>query len=507
MKKILQLFIPALCLFFSSSIRSQNPGVIQAKNGLYNASIHKEVCYHNGRYYSLGAREITCLDQNLDIVWTTSISSTAIGFSNASKIIITKDGNIVCNGITNRNTFSTYIIKLHPDGTVIFQREYYLPSQNLPSLSMTLFALSPAAGEDEGFVLGGGSCAHNNVLIKCDKNGNIEWAKHHSFPNSTCIQAIYTEGNGYVLISTYPDNSTFNTMIWGADANGDPQWSHFLLTSSSIAPSFPKIRKLSSGQLAFICYPSGICTFDVNGANINLREISTYKPISLNDLAEDNTGDLVICGYVSSVPQNDPGAQRSLCLKLNADNSIPWVRQSQLLPNFGPVLNTVYKTPAGKFSFFGDGAIIATVDPLGNGLCTADSMMMSAIPVTYTETFPGILNTTAHILTDSIPYEAVSVSLNKVTLCNTVGIEELANVIPDLKAYPNPNNGNFNLQLGENFNEGELIIFDQLGREVYAAQIFGGKNDIMPQNLSAGLYHFTVSENHKPFAKGKFMVQ
>jgi hypothetical protein len=145
---------------------------------------------------------------------------------------------------------------------------------------------------------------------------------------------------------------------------------------------------------------------------------------------------------------------------------------------------------------------------MGNGLCTADSMLINATSETFTETFPGIWNTTANILMNSLNYEATPIELNMITLCNTVGLEELSHeIIQDLKVYPNPNNGNFNIQLNDQFNEGELSMFDQLGRQVYSGKVFTGTNSISTQGLSAGLYHFIVSENHKPFAKGKFMVQ
>lgn len=513
MKKILQIFIPILCLFFSNSFRSQNPGVVQAKNGSGYAYINRDVCYHNGRYYSLGAREITCMDQNLNIVWTTSINSTNVGFSNASRIIITKDGNILCGGITTALPFNTYVIKLRTDGTVIFQREYSLPAQLLPSLQLTLFALSPGAGEDEGFILGGGACGHSNLLIKCDKNGNIEWAKHHLIPGGSGVQGIYAENEGYVITSTYSENSLSGTMIWLADVNGDPQWSHSLLTPFGLAPYYPKIRKLSSGKLAFICSsseasgPAYICSLDPNGTNIDLRKISTYKQIGLHDLSEDMNGDLVLSGYVRAVPQNDPNAQRSLCLKLNANNTIAWARQSKMLSVVSPVLNVAHKTSSGKFSMFGDGAIIATVDQMGNGLCTSDSMLMNASSETFTETFPGILNTTSRILMDSLHYETEFVSLNKIELCNTIGIEEVPNAIQNLKVYPNPNNGIFKLQLTDGFNEGEFLLYDQLGKKVFGLKISYGLNEISANQLSSGIYYFKVIQNSSLFATGKFSVE
>lgn len=513
MKKIKDLLILTICLCFNSAILAQDPGVIQVKNGMYSSNINQDVCFYNGMYYSVGAREITCRDQNLDIVWTTSINSTIVGFSNTSRIIITKGGNIVCGGITTNNEFSTYIIKLRTDGTVIFQREYYLPNKLLPSLAMTLFALSPATGVDDGFVMGGGTCGDNNLLIKCDKDGNIEWSRHHLIPNSSNVQGVYAENNGYVIVSTCANNNIPNTMLWGCDANGNPQWSHFLSTTYAFGPNFPKIRKLLSGRLAFICssnepgYPVYVCTFDPGGTNIQLRKISTHKQIALYDLAEDTNGDLVLCGYMRAVPQNDPNAQRSILLKLKTDNTIGWAKQSKILSNLGPVLTTVLKTPAERFTAFGDGAVAATVDKTGDGLCASDTLLMTATTGTFTEIFPGILKDTAYVLMDTVNYEITTAALNKVTLCNTIGIAELTNDVKNLKVYPNPNNGNFNLQFDDQFNEGKLNLFDQMGRMVFSTRVHTGSNTIVAEGLAAGLYHFTVYDNHRPFAKGKFVVE
>lgn len=508
---LLLIFLIGILTF--NSLNAQNTGVIRVKNGSTYSNINKDVCYYNGKYYTLGSRDITCLDQNLNPVWTTSINTNIVGFSNASRIIITKDGNIVCAGITNNHSISTFVIKLRTDGTVIFQREYYLPVSNLPSLSLILLALSPAAGTDEGFLLGGSTCGHNNLLIKFDKFGNIEWAQHDPYLIASSIQAIYPENNSYFIVSNYDNSSNSYPLLWSVDTIGGAIWSHFLSFPYPLGSSYPKIHKLTNGKFGFICSsnelsgPVYICTLDSTGTNILFRRMSTYKPIYLYDFTENINGDLVMCGNAKAIPANDPNAQRSLYLYLKNNNTIAWSRQSKILTNLGPYLSVVHKTPSGKFSIFGDGSVVLTVDSNGNGACTSDSINITTTVTPYTEISPTINSNKVTILSDTVSYVVSSNNFNTETLCNTISVNEINNEILELKVFPNPNNGNFSIQLNNQVNEGELTIIDAIGNKIISDNVFAGQNDFKIEGLADGLYTIIITEHHNIIAKGKFMVQ
>ncbi len=64
--------------------------------------------------------------------------------------------------------------------------------------------------------------------------------------------------------------------------------------------------------------------------------------------------------------------------------------------------------------------------------------------------------------------------------CEALGIDDI--VSADISVYPNPGNGEFNLEIGGYSGELSLQIFDIMGREVNKQNIF-----ISPQNNTVSI--------------------
>ncbi len=57
-----------------------------------------------------------------------------------------------------------------------------------------------------------------------------------------------------------------------------------------------------------------------------------------------------------------------------------------------------------------------------------------------------------------------------------------------MNVYPNPFNERINIELTKNINNGEIYIFDMLGKQVYRARINGNKTKISTATLRKGIY-------------------
>ena len=85
-----------------------------------------------------------------------------------------------------------------------------------------------------------------------------------------------------------------------------------------------------------------------------------------------------------------------------------------------------------------------------------------------------------------------------------VGVEELETEFK-VELYPNPNTGEFTVQLADNENNAELVIWDVSGKMVLCRKLVGGKNEVRSE-LNAGLYLYGVLVNGVLKRNGKMSV-
>jgi hypothetical protein len=80
----------------------------------------------------------------------------------------------------------------------------------------------------------------------------------------------------------------------------------------------------------------------------------------------------------------------------------------------------------------------------------------------------------------------------------------------ELSVYPNPNNGSFTIQLGnENFLHPEVIVFDRIGKrisDVLVSNVTSGEIHLQLQHNVPGVYFVTVIEGQKRM-KASFVIQ
>ncbi|HXP51973.1 MAG TPA: T9SS type A sorting domain-containing protein, partial [Bacteroidia bacterium] len=80
----------------------------------------------------------------------------------------------------------------------------------------------------------------------------------------------------------------------------------------------------------------------------------------------------------------------------------------------------------------------------------------------------------------------------------------------DVKVYPNPTNGSFNIALSGNVSEkADLDIFDALGQQVSHSVIQQGTNQLSLEGKATGIYFYRVmtADGGKLISEGKLMLQ
>jgi hypothetical protein len=87
------------------------------------------------------------------------------------------------------------------------------------------------------------------------------------------------------------------------------------------------------------------------------------------------------------------------------------------------------------------------------------------------------------------------------------GIETASAIRPEVLVYPNPSNGDFYVRIADNI-EFDLILFDQLGREMSRMENQRGELHLTTHGLSSGIYYYRIVPKEKYSAvQGKIIFE
>lgn len=88
----------------------------------------------------------------------------------------------------------------------------------------------------------------------------------------------------------------------------------------------------------------------------------------------------------------------------------------------------------------------------------------------------------------------------------STGVNVLSNK-ENIKLYPNPNNGLFNLEISQSLKGGEIEMRNVLGQIVLREEIKQGNNKINSQNLMKGIYTYSILQNKEVINIGKVIIE
>jgi hypothetical protein len=502
MKAFLRSF---LCLVFISgatNLCSQSTGYVAipdpAQSG-YIAKIHRTSTNH---YISCGTsgsgsaqHEVTYWDSNFNPVWCQYFASAAVLYW--IDVVETNDGNFVALGANQNNSGCNIAIKFNTSGTVLWQKEYYVSGNFLTS-----FSLAKAAGNDPGFVFGGGACAASSFIIRCDASGNILWQKEYFITISGGVQTtwcIIPENNSYVLGGDWLNGSQDDIFFTKIDSAGT--WQFTTLTNEPTLSEIPvKMIKLSTGNYAMICnYNSGpnyaelIYYFNPSG---NIFQGTKFvgpanEQIDFRDVEETNNGQVMVVGDINDSPM------KYLYMKLSGGGVTVWQKKATGV-NPGYMNGTCYgvaKTASGNYAIAGaayeDGRTITVIDTTGSGFCNAVAGNTTVAPpdaYTMSNFTPTIIS--PNVLAQTVNNTSTPLTLTHSTLCGTTGIQE-AEAHDPLQVYPNPAHGVIKISFGGmDFPDTEVEFYNNLGQRAMTGYIENGSVNISA--LPTGTYMMRI---------------
>ncbi len=402
----------------------------------------------DGGYICMGRTVLTKLDGNGNSLWAKSY-----GISLAS-IQQTSDGGYIVAGSSQKDI---YLLKINANGDWHWSKTFGgLGEEEARSVQQTT---------DEGYIIAGKTLGSFNpgegiYLIKTDKMGNLLWSKTYGGDQGSKIAAKQTNDGGYIIIGEIVNGSN----LIKVNDNGDILWS----------------RSLNNGMM----------------------------PYTATCILQTKDGNYIVAGATSTQTKTDATLH-----KFTSNGNTIWI-QAYGANYHQASISSVLQTSDGGYLFSGHGTYFTTF-PMAY-LVKTDSMGKTAcfnFPINLPSDIsaPKISNPTTNVTV--VPLTAANVQIvddrrggGLINIaCQNIGLNEFRNE-DDFIIYPQPSNGVITLSFENLIINGNILIINALGENVYSERIFNEtKKEIDLQNISSGIYFIKVLNGNSTYLKKLIM--
>jgi len=461
---------------------------------------------------------------------------------------------------------ASYVVRTNDNGDTLWTASFIGTGGNCEQQYVN--DLCPLADGGVVAVGGKGVCGDTMVggnMVRLDANGNVLWSKYSS--KYADPYPVIQSNDGNIIVGGYETNGGFlsanvkdaflmkldltsGDTLWSkryGGANGDDWFYHILQTSDGGYLSAGFTTSFGQGNRDIYLVKT-----DATG-NLQWSKVygtSSYESAFEHSLEATSDGGFIIAG------EGDNGAQSShgvFLMKIDASGNMSWakyydgkdghgVKQTsdggyvvtgrsttgiQLIKtdaNGNVLWSKVYTGGTsekglilelandGGFVVGGQGAFsgnteiyIIKTDSLGNSGCN--------------ETNAGVTSSVAPFITVT-PATQVSTGAKTVsypmlfqwggstnTKCTTLGITG-QNQNNQLKLFPNPGSGEFNLQINEDLENATMEVYNIMGQKIFNQQLSGNKTKINLENYNGEVFFVRVMKKDNALIySGKIIKQ
>ncbi len=425
-------------------------------------------------------------DSNGNVLWARSPTDTTGNYafsvscdtSNNVYVAGTFFGTSIVFGtytLTSSGSDNLFLVKYDPNGNVLWAKT---PTGSVVNDQYGSVKVSAEANGNT-FVTGGfvgptitfgtytltnGGTNCNIFLVKYAPNGNVIWAKSASGSGKDVAYSVSTDGIGNAYISgeyyssplvfgTYSITGGGNLFLAKYDANGNALWVRNSVGGGSHTGSLSSVSSNSNSVIVLGTLANNISGW---GAPVTLSNYTLYPPVIYNDpifLAQyDVNGNLTYANTLASGGDD----WKAVCLDKYCN---AYITGDFAINPFIVGSNTLVTTGGP-----GENAFVAKLS-----FSTADCL--------------GTL--------DPEP----------------TGVNVLQSSSEKFMIFPNPNSGSFKIQIGNDIQNGEIILINSTGQKVFEQKIIQGTNEIKTFGLPIGLYNYILFCDNQSFNNGKVTIE
>jgi hypothetical protein len=472
------------------------------------------------------------------VMWTKQIVDTN-GLSYGTSVATDESGNIYLTGFfagnalidtvsltSNANVYTAYIAKYNSRGRVLWAKQSQSTSINSVgypySVATDKFGNAFITGYFEDTISFGRCTLICNgmdaFIVKYDSNGNVLWAQqsqNNEFGAGYSVTAD-NAGNSY-LAGYFYDHMSFGTITL-VDTIGE--YSGFL---AKYSPSGNVLwaKQTLNGSANSVCVGNSVITDNADNAYITGNFEDTvqfgsevlYSPSKYSlYLTKYDTGGNVLWVKQSSTDWEGTALASDRLNHIYLAGFSYSTLDSLSFDNYTLYPNSLATNASFLVKF--DTSGIATCGSIINNVGGQGSENGVASDSTGTYVYTaGMFENTVYCGSDTLLWEGggENAFIGKWLDCQVAtSINILKASAEIVNLYPNPNNGQFTIQLSGVKTNSEIEIYNILGEKVFTENLHSvqGDNIISMGLQSSGMYLYRIiSENGQLIGDGKFVIE
>jgi Secretion system C-terminal sorting domain len=396
------------------------------------------------------------LDENGQQEWTRLYDDGDNGYAN--DILETTNGNFMICGKTHfeAETWKAYITKTNTLGEEIWTN---VVSDSVRSDGLDLFQT-----QDGNFMMIG-DIEYDSVailMIKFDSDGNELWRKTHKDGWRLRAESAIEASNGDILVQAniQIDQTTLQSLYLGRyDQNGEKVWSVILDDESLL---FGDIIELENEEIVvagrWTNGDIGVVKLEKDGDEVWQEVISRsmYGDLPWPELCNTSDGNIMVVTTVGLL----------YMLKMDLDGNILWEKK------------------VGEFS---------------------DTIPYSRMPWDLQNTDDNGYIMTGWLNSNEDPAAYVLKVDDNGNVVNTIELKD--NQKDVFNIYPNPTHEIFIVESTSNIQDGEIIIYNAMGKKVYQSKLISGISSHSLTDFPRGMYFYSITHRGVAIQQGKLMVK
>lgn len=487
-------------------------GIIQTSDHGFFISAIKQIPGKNYDFYYIKTDSIG------NIEWDTTLGGNGEENNLTSAAIETDDNNLVILGSTQSSSNGGKdfcLMKISPFGDSIWTKTFGTAGNDIPyHIEQTT---------DSGFVMLGKfdtlSGDNQLTLIKTDKDGNLLWQKHPSKKNSDMGKHFkITDANGFIIIGfTQNAINSYDVLLIKTDENGDTAWTKSLGGSNN--DEGVALCKTIYNGFGIIANTEGFGDIS-NDIYFILTDSNGNIPCPATGFIASDT---VFCGgkivhFINTTigtgqynwSNNGNVFSSSVNSYFYFDTAGTYHIELSDCKDTTDFTIVAYPVPVGDFTFQVQlDTVIFTMSDTNNlvsfdwnfGDGISDSINKNPVHVYSSSGLLGVKLT----VTNS---EGCSNSVIQQINIMPNGIDEFQRLNSPYIIFPNPFKESTSFKMiHPDFKDGNLKIYDVLGRLLKEVEIDKNSIEIRRENLESGiyLYHLT-NKNNEIITIGKMII-
>ncbi|HYV93005.1 MAG TPA: T9SS type A sorting domain-containing protein [Chitinophagales bacterium] len=441
------------------------------------------------------------VDVNGNVQWGKyfgdSIRNIGYGFSQAS------DSGYIMVGqeydMSGNQTPHLYIVKCDKNGNLQWSNYYNLNTSG----GMVLQA------NDGGYVIGGTEGSGVAFILKTDSLGNVEWTTAYSPTHPFDLQK--TSDNGYIMTGTtqFPDNTYSNVSLIKTDSAGNLLWSKSF--GGTLEDDAYRVKQTAdhgyiiAGSTSSFGESQGDIYLLKTDENGNLEWSKTYGNANANSAYD--VQQIEGAGYLVAA-LNNPGAPNVYLIKTDGSGNLQWSKQWGAFDY--TFVENMFISSQSTFLISGSGFNNLDYTKIYLLNIDTDNCLFENVNVTVTTAAsfdttgatPEMVYLTAHPADTKEHGEQIVEEV----LCYPLNINETISSEPSFQIYPNPVTSQLNTSFNNYYQPYHLIITNFLGETLKNKMITGSESSIDVSQLPFGVYLATIKTAEGNFVK-KFVRQ